>query len=181
MSFHIPKTDRIFLLGMPSAGKSTFGKALSGLLGWNFTDLDACIEAVEGHSIPEIFAQNGEGYFREVERRVLRETLPLRHVVATGGGTPCFFDNMDFLKQHGICLFLEVPTEVLAKRSLQQHGQRPLLKEATDLVALQKLLHQKYQQRIPFYRQADIIVGQDEQQAATALEKIQRHFPNFTV
>jgi shikimate kinase len=88
-------SERIYLLGMMGVGKSTLGKQLARQLHYSFIDLDKSIEKEEGKSIPDIFAQLGEGYFRKVERQMLLKTAERNHiVVAVGGGTPCFYENM---------------------------------------------------------------------------------------
>ncbi|MBU1820351.1 MAG: shikimate kinase, partial [Bacteroidetes bacterium] len=89
----------IFLIGMPSSGKTTLGKKLARALGYRFVDLDKLIVSDQKKSIPDIFREHGEPYFREVESRILQDTRPDHWlVVSTGGGAPCFFDNMDFIK-----------------------------------------------------------------------------------
>ena len=150
----------IFLIGLPSSGKSTLGKKLARLLDYRFVDMDKLIEKDQGMTIHEIFTQKGEPYFREVESRILKDTIENRSVViATGGGAPCFFDNMDFIKKSGISVFLDVHHVELAKR-IQNHGKddRPLLSGATSL---EKELVQKYQQRLPFYSRADFTLSGD--------------------
>lgn len=112
----------IFLVGMPSSGKSTIGRDLAKLLSYQYVDLDALIESSEGKSIATIFAENGEDYFRAREKELLQAILPdQRQVIATGGGAPCFFDNMSFIKQNGISIFLDVSVDEIVKR-LQNHG-----------------------------------------------------------
>ncbi|GAB2773831.1 shikimate kinase [Rhabdobacter roseus] len=148
----------IFLVGMPSSGKSTLGKKLARRLGYRFVDLDEYIVRDQKRSITDIFSQDGEGYFREVESRVLKTIVPNRAlVVATGGGAPCFFDNMDYIKASGLSVFLDVPPAALARR-IQSHGQddRPLLSGAT---ALEKELTRKYLLRRPYYSRADLILS----------------------
>lgn len=150
----------IFLIGLPSSGKSTLGKKLARLLDYRFVDMDKLIEKDQGMIIHDIFSQKGEPYFREVESRILKATIENRRVViATGGGAPCFFDNMDFIKKSGISIFLDVHPIELAKR-IQHHGKddRPLLSNA---VSLEKELEQKYQQRLPFYSRADFTISGD--------------------
>ena len=150
----------IFLIGLPSSGKSTLGKKLARILNYRFVDMDKLIEKDQQMTIPEIFTQKGEPYFREVESRILKNTLENRRVViATGGGAPCFFDNMDFIKRSGVSIFLDVHHSELAKR-IQNHGKddRPLLSGATSL---EKELEQKYLQRLPYYSRADYTVSGD--------------------
>lgn len=148
----------IFLIGLPSSGKSTLGKKLARTLRYRFVDLDKLIEKDQGMTIHEIFTTRGEDFFREVESRLLKETVANRKiVVATGGGAPCFFDNMDFIKEAGISIFLDVPPSELARR-IENHGKddRPLLSGA---VSLETELAQKYAKRLPYYSRADLVLS----------------------
>lgn len=148
---------RIYIIGMPASGKTTFGKGLSAISSYPFVDLDHVIEEREGQTIPTIFSEKGESYFREVERDVVEDTLPEQAIISTGGGAPCFYANIDFMLAHGIVLFLDTPTEELAKRANSQHGSRPLLNHRTGH-ELYRELEAKRDQRIEFYSQADIII-----------------------
>ncbi|GAB4053031.1 shikimate kinase [Spirosoma litoris] len=149
----------IFLIGMPSSGKSTLGKRIADILHYRFIDTDKIIVREEGRSIPEIFAQSGEAYFREVERRVLRTIRPGDSlVVSTGGGMPCFHENMDYIKSTGVSIFLDVPVEVLVRRILAHgHEDRPLNNpNDPELLAV---LQKRYETRLPIYTQATITVS----------------------
>ncbi|HEY0110857.1 MAG TPA: shikimate kinase, partial [Fibrella sp.] len=107
----------IYLVGMPSSGKTTLGKRLARELHYHFIDTDRVITREEGRSIADIFAQQGEAYFREAEARVLRTIKPGGSlVVATGGGMPCFHDNMGYIKSTGVSVFLDVAPDILAQR-----------------------------------------------------------------
>lgn len=143
---------------MPSSGKSTLGKRIADLLHYRFVDTDKIIVREEGRSIPEIFAESGEAYFREVERRVLRTIRPGDSlVVSTGGGMPCFHDNMEYIKATGISVFLDVPVEVLVRRILAHgHEDRPL-NNAKD-PELVSTLEKRYETRLPIYSQATIVI-----------------------
>ncbi len=149
----------IFLVGMPSSGKSTLGKRMADALHYRFVDTDRLIVRDEGRSIPDLFAHFGEAYFREAERRVLRTIRPGANlVVSTGGGMPCFHDNMTYINATGVSVFLDVPVEVLVRR-IMTHAQedRPLYNPADP-----ELLHnlqQRYAVRLPFYRQAHLIIA----------------------
>ena len=146
----------IFLIGMPSSGKSTLGKRLSDALHYHFVDTDKLIVREEGRTVAAIFTKSGEAYFREAEARVLRTIRPGSNlVVATGGGMPCFHDNMDYINATGISVFLDAPVPVLVRRILA-HAQedRPLNKPSDpDLLTT---LEQRYETRLPFYTQAHI-------------------------
>ncbi|PWJ56759.1 shikimate kinase [Dyadobacter jejuensis] len=144
----------IILVGMMSSGKTTVGKRLAARLGYQFIDLDQRIVALEGMEISDLFKTKGEAYFREVELRALLELKPEAGlVVATGGGTPCFFDNMTTIKSLGISVFLNIPAEVLAKR-IEKHAKddRPILSGAVSLLGT---LEAKIRERSPFYAMAD--------------------------
>ena len=149
----------IFLVGMPSSGKSTLGKRIAYALQYRFVDTDRLIVRQErGRSIADMFAQLGEMYFREAERRVLRTIQPGGSlVVSTGGGMPCFHDNMNYINATGVSVFLDVPVSVLYKRMVAhaQHD-RPLYNPSDpDLL---RSLQQRYEARLPFYAQANIII-----------------------
>lgn len=147
----------VFLVGMPSSGKSTVGKALSTLLHYAYIDLDHRIEQKLGKPISAVFSEQGESYFREVESQLLKEIVTDSGlVVATGGGVPCFFDNMDFIKANGISVFLDVPAEELISR-IEHHGvsDRPLLAKMT---MLGNELRTKLEYRYPFYSRADVTI-----------------------
>ncbi|MFD2572114.1 shikimate kinase [Spirosoma soli] len=148
----------IFLIGMPSSGKSTLGKRIAKALHYRFVDTDKLIVRNENRSIATIFAQSGEAYFREAECRVLRTIRPGNSlVVSTGGGMPCFHDNMAYINATGVSVFLDVPVDVLVRRMVA-HAQedRPLY--SPNDPELLKSLQQRYVSRLPFYSQAHIIV-----------------------
>lgn len=151
----------IFLVGMPSSGKSTLGKELARSLGYSFTDMDKLIETREQKSIADIFSSKGEEYFRELEKKILRTIQPNEStVIATGGGVPCFHENMDYIKENGISIFLNVDIDDLAKRIYKaQTNNRPLLNIATESeeTIINNIKH-LYETRLPFYKQADIQV-----------------------
>ncbi|GAB4335683.1 MAG: shikimate kinase [Flammeovirgaceae bacterium] len=147
--------DRIYLIGMMGAGKTTLGKLLSEKLGYSFYDLDEEISKKEMMTIPEIFSKKGEDYFRELESNILKTLLPIKSVIATGGGAPCFFDNINFLLKNGWVIYLDVDTETLTKRVLQQKGERPLIQSEKYEEVLQ-ILSKRIQQRKPFYEKAHL-------------------------
>nr|WP_295925380.1 shikimate kinase [uncultured Dyadobacter sp.] len=145
----------IILVGMMSSGKTTLGKKLARALNYQFVDLDKLIEKDQGMEISSIFKQHGEAYFREVESRILKETASQKGIVlASGGGAPCFFDNMDVIRQMGISIFLDVPAEDLARR-IENHGKddRPILSGTNSLV---ETLRSRITDRLPYYSRADL-------------------------
>ncbi len=131
-------STRIFLVGLPASGKSSFAKKLAEEIGLPFLDLDNEIVASSGCSIPEIFKSQGEDHFRVLERDQLRKVIAEndQFVLATGGGTPCFFDNMDNMNANGTTIYLNASLEKIKGR-LKDDETRPLMKKY-DITALHK-------------------------------------------
>lgn len=135
------------------------GRLLANALGFPFVDLDTAIGEMEGMPVPEIFSQKGEDYFREVEASTLRELLDLPGplVVATGGGAPCFFNNMELIRQQACSIYLEVSFEELAQRLLAEGVEkRPLLQGLRSRTELVRLLEEKFAYRLPYYKKAGL-------------------------
>lgn len=156
------KAQRFFLVGMPASGKSSVGRLLAKQLRLKFYDLDDIIVEKEGMPITDIFEVKGEEYFRQLERECLIEYINNHdhYILATGGGAPCFFDNMKLMNNHGVTIFLDVEIEDLyEKLSLKGTDKRPLLKGKPP-EKLRKELYQKYEYRKPFYSQARISLQQ---------------------
>ena len=150
----------IFLIGMPSSGKSTLGRQLAKRLDYQFVDMDEMIVNQEISTISEIFKYKGEDYFRQVERKILKNIKPdQKLLVATGGGVPCFFDNMDFIKANGTSIFLNVLPEDLLKRIQKSEvNNRPLIDKKKSNELLLNELQERYESRLKFYERADIQV-----------------------
>ena len=145
------RTDKLYLVGFMGAGKTTVARALGRRLGWRAEDVDERIEARERRTVAAIFAQDGEPRFRQLERTVLAELLPLRDtVVATGGGTFADPDNRVAMLADGAVAWLDVPFDRLLER-LPPDGRRPL---AADRLQMEQL----YQRRQFAYRQAHVHV-----------------------
>lgn len=156
----------LFLVGFMGSGKTSLGKKIATHFNMNFVDLDKLIEAQEGKSINEIFAEKGEDYFRIVETKILRETDFSNSLVATGGGTACFNDNVNFMKSIGAVAYLLVPLQILIGRLRQNKDERPLLKNLEG-EALDNFVIEKFNQRKAYYEQADFIILHNK--AITAL------------
>lgn len=140
------KTDKIYLVGFMAAGKTTLAQALSRRLGWRAEDVDAVIEARERRTIAEIFARDGEPYFRSVERQVVLSLIPLRHaVIATGGGTFVDPENRAAINADGVSVWLDVPLDGLLTR-IPADGRRPLANDRLQLAMMYETRRLAYQQ-----------------------------------
>jgi shikimate kinase len=139
-------------------GKTTAGKKLANKMGWPFIDLDLLIEEHTGKSIAEIFEKEGEPAFRELEKQVLHSTFLLKHaIISTGGGAPCFFDNIDQMNLNGKTVYIELPSAVLADRLKAAKNQRPLIKGKSDEELL-VFISEGLEKRAPYYQKAKFIV-----------------------
>lgn len=148
---------RIILIGYMGAGKTTIGKDLAKKLGLPFYDLDWYIETRMRKKVADIFAERGEEGFRKIEYNMLHEVAEFEDVVIScGGGTPCFFDNMDYLNQQGDVVYLKATPEVLYQHLQMGKGVRPLLagKSKEELL---DFITEQLQKREPFYMKANHI------------------------
>jgi shikimate kinase len=166
---------RIYLTGFMGSGKSHLGRQLSTLLAVPFIDLDQEIETEANCRISEIFTEEGEEGFRKREQRCLFATRKLESaVIATGGGTPCFYNQMDWMNQHGLTLFLDVPIPVLVRRLQDEMNHRPLLQHLSR-EELAGYISTKLTERRPFYEKARVIyqpLTEEEHTPQRILEKI---------
>lgn len=145
---------RIILLGYMGAGKTTVGKALAASLGVPFYDLDWFITTRYRRSVPEIFAERGEAGFRELEKRMLHEAAEFEDIVLScGGGTPCFFNNMEYMNSLADTIYLKATPEVLAMHLRMGKGKRPLL-EGKSPEELEDYIREMLVTREPFYSKA---------------------------
>ncbi|UOQ72952.1 shikimate kinase [Hymenobacter cellulosilyticus] len=149
---------RLYLIGMPGAGKTTLGRALAVAYELPFRDLDQEIVRREQRSVADIFAAEGEAYFRQREATVLRDLVAELPdlVLATGGGTPCFHQNAEVLLETGTTLYLHVPVEELVRRLQRGAATRPLLAETSSSEALEKRLRETLAAREQFYSRAPL-------------------------
>ena len=147
---------KIFLFGLPGSGKSTLGEQVANDLKIEFIDLDSEIEKKESHSIADIFKSEGEENFRSIEEKRLSGFLEIDHsfVMATGGGTPCYGDNLIKMKESGITIVLDIDLDEIMNRVSQSAQDRPLLKGENLKERIEKL----YYERLEIYFQAHIIL-----------------------
>jgi shikimate kinase len=157
---------KIFLIGYMGAGKTAIGKRLSKKLNLQFIDMDTFIENRYRKKINELFAKKGEEYFREIERKTLQEIVQFENViVSTGGGTPCFFDNMEKMNRSGQTIYLKIPAEELAARLLRSNH-RPLIQSKNPEEIMQSIGNMLLKREF-WYNQASVVFN---------VEKIAPHY-----
>lgn len=150
--------QRIILIGYMGAGKTTVGRELAKELGLMFYDLDWYITSRMRRTVAQIFEEHGEDGFRQIERNMLHEVAEFENIVLScGGGTPCFFDNMDYMNQKGDTVYLKATPEVLYAHLKMGKGVRPLLLNKTP-EEVQVFIREQLKQREPFYEKAKHII-----------------------
>ncbi len=157
--------NRIFLIGYMGSGKTTIGKMLAAKLNYSFVDMDAHIEEKQFKTVSSIFAEKGENEFRQIEKNCLHEVGEFENVIiSTGGGAPCFFDNMEYMRNHGLTIYLKLTPEELRNRlESSKANKRPLLAERKGDELL-RFISEGLNKREPFYSQAEIIVANDTEE-----------------
>ncbi len=155
------------------SGKTHWGHLLSEKLGMRFFDLDEQVAEHAGKSIPEIFATEGEEQFRMMEKDTLHIIAESHQqfIMACGGGSPCYFNNIDYMNQVGTTVWINSPLDTLFDRLVKEKEKRPLLKELSD-EQLRLFIHKKYSDRKIYYEQADVKVDEDPVQLDNLIEKI---------
>lgn len=152
-------TPHIFLCGFMGCGKSTHGKKLAAILKYSFIDLDAYIQKQENKTVQFIFDNEGEERFRELETKYLKEVISLQkpHVISLGGGTVCFNNNLETVKNNGTLVYIEMPAAALAERLKKSNQKRPLLKNVApdELISF---IENKLNERDQYYKKAHIIM-----------------------
>lgn len=169
---------RIFLVGYMGAGKTTLGKAFAKAMNLSFIDLDWYIEERFHKTILQLFTEKGESSFREIERNALHEVAEFEDaVIATGGGTPCFFDNLDYMKSRGETVFLDVNQAVLFIRLKIASQNRPSIKGKGD-EELKAFIASALEKRLPIYRQAKYVFDgsklETKSQVMASVEKLKQ-------
>jgi shikimate kinase len=158
-------TDKVYLVGFMGAGKTTLARRLAARLDWRVEDIDERIEAREGRTVSAIFASSGEPYFRDLERRVLVDLLPVRHVVvATGGGTFADAENRSLINRDGLSVWLDVPLARIVDR-VPADGRRPL---AADRAQFERL----FLARRAVYQQAHVHLDADDRAVDALVEQL---------
>lgn len=148
---------RIILIGYMGAGKTTLGKILAHEQNLEFIDLDWYIENRFHQSVSQLFTTRGEEGFRQIERNILHEVAEFENVViSSGGGTPCFFDNMEYMNQQGLTIYLKASPEVLRAHLRMGKQKRPLIAQKND-EELDSFIRESLNKREPFYNQAKLV------------------------
>ena len=149
---------KIFLIGFMGCGKSTLGRKLATKLGYDLIDLDHQIEKNTGSTVGDYFSVHGEDAFRKLESDTLKSfDYPKNCVIATGGGTPCFFDNIDWMNENGTTIYIEMQALALAKRLESGMAKRPLLRDLTA-EGVVEFIENKLAEREKFYNKATLIM-----------------------
>ena len=153
---------KIFLIGFMGSGKTHWGKLLSTRLQMPFMDLDTAIVEKEGKSVSDIFAEKGEEYFRYLEKETLEELVNREEslILSCGGGTPCFFNNIEFMTKNGKVMWLNTSVDVLKERLMKERMSRPLIREIND-EELRRYIVRKLSERKMYYEQADVMVNEE--------------------
>lgn len=155
--------QNIYLIGFMGSGKSTIGQLLAKEMAYQWIDLDELIVTRNKMSISRIFSKYGERFFRKEEATVLRNTQNLdQALISCGGGTPCFENNMAWINQHGLSIFIDPAIPILLDRLLQGQDKRPLLREK-NTQELEAFIRQKLEERRGIYEQAFIHYTQEEE------------------
>lgn len=163
---------KIFLVGYMGSGKSKTAEALAKVLKLDWIDIDSQIQIKEGRSISQVFETSGQEYFRELEKKTLHETGSKNDVViSTGGGLPCYFDNMDWMNNEGFTVYLEANSGLLFHRLASMREGRPLIEKLND-VELMEQISSHLIHRIPYYKKAKLVVGAANVNVKQIAEKI---------
>lgn len=153
--------SNIFLIGFMGSGKTHWGKIWAETNNCSFVDLDELVEKNAGKSVSEIFETQGEEHFRKLEAEALRTCESLEDtIIACGGGTPCYYDNMQWMNENGATVYITcTPLEILRRVSIEQ-DKRPLFKKLNQAELL-FFIEQKLKERSPFYTQAKYIISSE--------------------
>lgn len=154
--------DRIYIVGYMGAGKTTTARRLAQHMGWEVVDTDALFEEKYRISVHDFFNKYDEPLYRKLEAEVLKETENLVHVVvSTGGGTACYFDNMDWMNRHGTTVFLRISEKAVVDRLLHAKRKRPL-SDGKSEEELKAFVSRHYAERLPYYEKAQITVKAED-------------------
>ncbi|RMA56257.1 shikimate kinase [Ulvibacter antarcticus] len=167
---------KVVLVGYMGSGKTSVGRELASKLNYAFVDLDDFIEASEEMSVSQLFSEKGEIYFRKKENQYLKELVRSEEkiVLATGGGTPCYGDSMDFLISEEKCVtvYLKTSNAVLSERLFLERNHRPLISHLENEQLLNDFIRKHLFERVFYYNKAEIVVDTDQQSPQEISEAI---------
>lgn len=170
--------NKIYLVGYMGAGKTTAARRLAQRLGWQVADTDAMFEEKYKISVCDFFNKYDEPLYRKLESEVLKSTESMENtVISTGGGTACYFDNMEWMNSHGLTIFLRISTASVIDRLLHAKRKRPLA-EGKDEAELSAFVARHYTERLPFYEQAQITVKAEDFDLDGVVEEIKQKAVN---
>ena len=165
--------NRIYIVGYMGAGKTTAARHLASHLVWEVVDTDALFEEKYKISVCDFFNKYDEPLYRKLESEVLKSTENLDNVViSTGGGTACYFDNMEWMNQHGLTVFLRISQTAVVDRLLHAKRKRPLAEGKTES-ELTEFVNRHYTARLPFYEQAKITVKAENLDLENLIKQIE--------
>lgn len=168
---------KIFLLGFMGSGKTTLGKKLAARMKYNFIDLDEFIQNKTGKEIREIFRESGEEVFRQIESDNLRLLGEIENsIVSPGGGTPCFYDNMDWMNTAGYTVYLRQTPEFLYSRLKNSKTKRPLI-SSLDPEQLLEFIRKTLNEREKYYEKAQLVIDAKDMKAKEFEQIFLEHFP----
>ena len=158
--------DKIFIVGMPGSGKSTMARYLCSQSNFKYFDLDEEIEKKSQMTVKEIFENKGEDYFRYLETDLLEEIIQKENsfILATGGGTPCFNNNMEIMNKNGNTIFLNIPIDILAER-VSRKNKRPLLNSKN----MKETIINLFNKRIKFYKKSNFSIKGNNREEALSI------------
>lgn len=167
------KMNRIYIVGYMGAGKTTAAKRLARRLGWDVADTDALFEEKYRISVDDFFQKYDEPLYRKLESEILKSTGDSDHIViSTGGGTACYFDNMEWMNQHGLTVFMQISPKAAVDRVLHSRHKRPLARGKSEEELL-KFVSRHYASRMPFYAQAKITVKSEDFDLDALMQRIE--------
>ena len=154
---------KIFLIGFMGSGKTHWGRRLGAKLNLPFYDLDTVIVEQEHKTVADIFAEKGEEYFRYQEKEMLEKISAEQEsfILSCGGGTPCFFNNIEFMKKNGKVIWLNTSVDILTQRLHKERLTRPLISDVVSDDELRRYIVRKLSERRMYYQQADVTVGEE--------------------
>lgn len=164
--------SRVYIVGYMGAGKSSAAKRIANKINWTSCDLDTLFEEKYKISVHDFFRKYGEDAFRKLESELLKNTSGIsQSIIATGGGTPCFFDNMSWMNENGVTVFLQISPQTSFNRLAHSKKKRPLLQDKNE-TELMDFIKKQYDLRMPYYQKAQYVIKGESIDIDHAIETI---------